>query len=125
APGREASSPEEASRMAPITDDPASASAATYYQRGGAVALALDLSLRRRSGGRVTLDDYMRAMWLAYGRSGGVREGYVDHPYTMADAEARLGEVSGDPAYARDFFARFIHGREILDLPDLLAQAGL
>ena len=46
----------------------------------------------------MTLDDFMRAMWRAYGKPGGAREGYVDRPYSLADAEARLAEVSGDPA---------------------------
>ena len=42
----------------------------------------------------------------------------------MADAEARLAEVSGDAAFARDFFARYIQGREVADYARLLAQAG-
>ena len=68
----------------------------SYYSFGGAIALALDLTLRDRSDGKTTLDDYMRTMWRVYGKPGGAREGYVDHPYTIADAEARLVEVSGD-----------------------------
>ena len=50
----------------------------------------------------------MRAMWRVHGKPGGTREGYVDRPYTIDDAEARLAEVSGDAAFARDFFARYI-----------------
>ena len=96
----------------------------SYYEYGGAIALALDLSLRDRSAGRVTLDDYMRAMWRVHGKPGGTRPGYVDRPYTSADAEARLAEVSGDAAFARDFFARFVRGREIADYKTLLAHAG-
>jgi predicted metalloprotease with PDZ domain len=57
---------------------------------GGAIALALDLTLRDRSDGRLSLDDFMRAMWRTYGKPGGARPGYVDRPYTMADAERRL-----------------------------------
>ena len=97
----------------------------SYYSFGGAIALALDLTLRERSGGRVTLDDYMRAMWRVHGKPGGSREGYVDRPYTIADAEARLAEVAGDPAFARDFFARYIQGHEVADYARLLAQAGM
>ena len=44
----------------------------------------------------------MRAMWRVHGKPGGAREGYVDRPYTIDDAEARLAEVSGDAAFARD-----------------------
>jgi predicted metalloprotease with PDZ domain len=52
----------------------------SYYPFGGAIALALDLTLRDRSDGRLSLDDFMRAMWRMYGKPGGARKGYVDHP---------------------------------------------
>jgi predicted metalloprotease with PDZ domain len=96
----------------------------SYYPFGGAIALALDLTLRDRSNGRISLDDYMRAMWRSFGKPGGSREGYVDRPYTMADAEATLGEVSGDRDFARDFFARYIQGHDAADYKPLLARAG-
>ena len=101
-----------------------SISVTSYYPFGGAIGLALDLTLRDRSGGRVSLDDYMREMWRGYGKPGGKREGYVDHPYTIADAESTLAAVSGDRAFARDFFARFIQGHDLADYPRLLARAG-
>ena len=41
-----------------------------------------------------SLDQFMRAMWRAYGKPGGSREGYVDRPYTMEDAEMTLAEVA-------------------------------
>ena len=97
----------------------------SYYQLGAAIALALDLSLRERSSGRLSLDDFMREMWRRYGKPGGTREGYVDRPYTIADAEATLAAVSGDPAFARDFFARYIQGHELADYRRLLIAAGL
>lgn len=124
-------SAEEISRMAVFTDrteaDPPSAviDAVSYYQLGAAIALALDLSLRERSNGRLSLDDFMREMWRRYGRPGGAREGYVDRPYTIEDLEATLAAVSGEPAFARDFFARYIQGRELADYPRLLTAAGL
>jgi predicted metalloprotease with PDZ domain len=96
----------------------------SYYPYGGAVALGLDLTLRDRSNGQVSLDDFMRAMWRAHGKPGGSRPGYVDRPYTLDDAERRLAEVS-DAAFARDFFRRYIHGRELIDYPRLLSRAGL
>ena len=132
APGHLMRTAEEMSRMAPFTDGGRtfertnfSVSVISYYPQGGAIALALDLSLRDRSDGRVSLDDFMRAMWRKYGKAGGSREGYVDHPYTIADAESTLGEVSGDPAFARDFFARYIQGHGIADYARLLSRAGL
>ena len=112
APGRAVRSAEEMSRMAPFTDGGTTVdrtnwpnSVTSYYPLGGAIALALDLTLRGRSGSEITLDDFMRAMWRVHGKPGGAREGYVDRPYTAADAEARLAEVSGDRAFARDFSA--------------------
>jgi predicted metalloprotease with PDZ domain len=60
-----------------------------------------------------------------YGKPGGAREGYVDRPYTEADAEVRLAEVSGDRGFARDFFARYVDGHEVADYAPLLLNAGL
>jgi predicted metalloprotease with PDZ domain len=131
-PAHSIRSAEEMSRMASFTDGGRTVDRTnwyttyiSYYPFGGAIALAMDLSLRGRSGGKTSLDDYMRAMWRVHGKPGGAREGYVDRPYTMADAEARLAEVSGDGAFARDFFARYIRGREVADYGSLLAPAGL
>jgi predicted metalloprotease with PDZ domain len=95
----------------------------SYYPFGSAIALAMDLSLRERSAGQVTLDDFMRAMWRVHGKPGGAREGYVDRPYTIEDAEARLAEVS-DRAFARDFFSRYIEGHDVADYARLLEPAG-
>jgi predicted metalloprotease with PDZ domain len=130
--GRSVRSAEDMSRMAPFVDGGRSmdrnnwpATVISYYPFGGAIALALDLTLRDRTDGRTTLDDYMRAMWRVHGRPGGSREGYVDRPYTTDDAQARLAEVSGDAAFSRDFFDRFVRGREVADYSRLLQRAGL
>ena len=130
-PGHLVRSAEEMSRMAPFIDGGRtvdrtnwSIAVTSYYPFGGAIALALDLTLRDRSSGRVTLDDFMRAMWRTYGKPGGSREGYVDRPYTIADAESTLAAVSGDRAFARDFFGRFIQGHDVADYARLLARAG-
>jgi predicted metalloprotease with PDZ domain len=124
-------SAEEMSRMAAFADGGRtvdrtnwSTTFISYYPFGGAIALALDLSLRDRSDGAVSLDNFMQAMWRRFGKPGGNREGYVDHPYTIADAEAVLADVSGDRAFARDFFARYIQGHEVADYTRLLSRAG-
>ena len=136
-PGRRLRSVVEMSRMAPFTDaataiDPTNFGNTfiSYYTWGEAVGLGLDLTLRSRSGGRVTLDDYMRALWERFGApdgepGAGGPPGIVTRPYTPADAEAVLGEVAGDPAFAREFFTRYIDGREVVDYPALLAEAGI
>src|SRR5262249_2266668 len=96
----------------------------SYYPFGGAIALAMDLTLPSRTDSRVSLDDFMRAMWRKYGKPGGAQEGLVDRPYTIADAEATLAEVAGDQTFAHDFFMRFIQGHDIADYAALLARAG-
>ena len=131
-PGRSVRSAAEMSQMAVFTDGGQTNDRTnwadtyiSYYPFGGALALGLDLSLRGRSDGRLSLDDFMRAMWRVHGKPGGSRQGYVDHPYTLDDAERRLAEVSGDASFARDFFARYVRGRESMDYAALLRPAGL
>lgn len=125
-PGRPARSAEEISRLAPLTDGVAGRAldVVSYYYLGSALAMALDLSMRERSSGRVTLDDFMRQLWIRFGKPGGARPGYVDHPYTIGDVEDTLAEVVGDRAFARDFLARYIRGRAVPDYARLLAPAG-
>jgi predicted metalloprotease with PDZ domain len=66
----------------------------------------------------------MRAMWRVHGKPGGEQPGLVAKPYTLKDARDRLAEVSGDRAFADDFFDRYIEGREVADYARLLAKAG-
>ena len=130
-PGRQFRSAVAMSQMAPFTDAARSVDRTnfsttfiSYYTYGSAIALALDLSLRDRSRGQVTLDDYMRAMWRVHGKPGGPEAGLVAKPYTLADARERLAEVSGDRAFADAFFDRYVEGRDVADYPSLLACAG-
>jgi predicted metalloprotease with PDZ domain len=135
-PGRGVRSPEEMSRFAPFVDaatsiDPTSFDNTfiSYYTWGEALGLGLDLALRARSDGvgenTVTLDHFMRALWVKHGKPGGRAPGLVDNPYTMADLRAALADVSGDAAFANNFFDRYIQGREVVDYAPLLARAGL
>ncbi|HTI41401.1 MAG TPA: PDZ domain-containing protein [Vicinamibacterales bacterium] len=130
-PGRQVRTAEEMSQMAPFVDAAAAIDRTdfdntfiSYYTWGEAIALGLDLTLRERSGGKVTLDDFMRAMWDRFGKPGGRAAGYVDRPYTIADAKAVLASVSGDSAFAEDFFARYIQGHQVVEYSRLLANAG-
>jgi len=134
-PGRSLRSPVEMSRLAPFVDAARWVDRTnwdnlyiSYYTWGEALGLALDLSLRDHTNGRVTLDEYMRAMWRAHGRpaASGSRpaEGLVAVPYTLGDARDRLADVS-DRAFADEFFDRFVEGREVVDYTRLLQRAGL
>jgi predicted metalloprotease with PDZ domain len=87
----------------------------TYYYYGGAVALALDLKLR--SDFNLTLDDYMRTVWLSRGK--------VMKPYTVADLQSDLAKVTKNSKFAADFFDKYINGIEKNNYEDLLAKAGL
>jgi predicted metalloprotease with PDZ domain len=122
-PGRSFFSPVEMSMQAPFVDaavsiDPTNRANTfiSYYTWGAALGLGLDLMLRTRFPG-VTLDDYMRAMWKAYGKP--------EIPYTRADLKNILGNVTGDRAFAEEFFRRYVEGREVVDYERLLAPAGL
>ena len=130
--GRQFRSPVEMSHMAPFTDaaravDPTNFGITfiSYYTYGGAVALGLDLSLRDRTNGKVTLDDFMRALWKTYGKPGGPQPGLVAKPYTLADLRDRLAEVSGDRSFADEFYTRYMIGRDVVDYARLMARAGV
>jgi predicted metalloprotease with PDZ domain len=96
----------------------------SYYTYGAALALALDLSLREMSGQRVTLDDYMRALWRTFGKPAAPEPGYVARAYTLQDLRTLLAEVSGNRAFANEFFDKYIEGRDAPDYARLLALAG-
>jgi len=85
----------------------------SYYAKGSLVALALDLSLRSRSG--ATLDDLMRALWMRHGHPGvGVPEEGIEKIATEL-AGYDLG----------DFFTRYVFGTEDPPLARLLADFGV
>jgi len=86
----------------------------SYYTYGAATALALDLRLRADF--NLTLDDYMRALWKAYGKP--------EIAYTVPDLEKTLGILTKNPTFARDFFRRYIYGTEKSDYAKLLLNAG-
>jgi predicted metalloprotease with PDZ domain len=94
----------------------------SYYTYGEALGIALDLTLRARTPA-LTLDDFMREMWRRHGKEQTAALAPA-HPYTLADAEAALAAVTGDAAFAKDFFVRFVVGSALPDYPSLLARAG-
>jgi predicted metalloprotease with PDZ domain len=120
-PGRRFFSPVEMSLQAPFVDaatsvDPQNRANTfiSYYTWGAAVGLGLDLTLRARFG--LTLDDYMRAAWERFGQE--------ERPYSLQDLRETLAAITSDPAFADDFFARYVEGREVVDYAGLLERAG-
>jgi predicted metalloprotease with PDZ domain len=121
-PGRAYFSAEGMSRQATFRDRGVAADRTnsknvfiSYYTFGDAIAVALDLTLR--SNYELCLDDFMRAMWK--------RHGAPESPYTSAHLESVLASVTGDEGFARDFFARYVYGKDVMDYEGLLATAGL
>lgn len=75
-------------------DENAPNAVVSYYTKGSLVALALDLTIRTRTGGKRSLDDVMRALWRRYGRDF-YAPGAVQRGVTEADVLALIDEVSG------------------------------
>lgn len=130
-PGSRYRSAMDMSRLAPFVDGSSSDFPSyyandfvSYYSYGDVIALGLDLTLRTRSGSRISLDDFMRAMWLHYGKPGGPAPGLVGKPYTIADVQAQLAAVSNDPAFAADFVKHYIAGTDKIDYAPLFLRAG-
>jgi predicted metalloprotease with PDZ domain len=87
----------------------------SYYQKGGLIGLALDLTLRHASKGKKTLDDLMRALWRHYGKDGrGVHEGVI---------EKLASDIAGTDLTS--FFAAFVHGRDDPDFKSLFANLAI
>lgn len=129
--GRLVRSAVQMSQHAPYTDAAASIdktdfgrSFISYYTYGAAVALALDLSLREKSNGALTLDDYMRRLWTVYGKPKSPTVGLVAKPYTLRNLRDELALLTKDKAFADDFFNRYVEGREVANYERLMFQAG-
>jgi len=91
----------------------------SYYGKGALTALALDLTIRRDTAGRHSLDDVMRALWERYGE----RAGHSGAGVPERGIEALAAEVTG--LDLTDFFDQALDGTEDLDLPGLLAAVGV
>jgi predicted metalloprotease with PDZ domain len=87
----------------------------SYYAKGSLVALALDLTVRKATDGRRSLDDVMRALWIEHGRSGrGVGEDEIERLAARVTG-VRLGR----------FFDRAVRGTQDLQWEPLLRVFGV
>jgi predicted metalloprotease with PDZ domain len=87
----------------------------SYYAKGAVVAFGLDITLRRLSDNRVSLDDLMRALWERYGRAGiGVPERGIE----------QIAESLVEKPLA-EFFAAYVYGTEELPLADWFGAVGV
>jgi len=129
APGRRWFSAAEMSGHAPLVDaavsiDPHNRANTfiSYYGWGAAIALGLDLSLRARHD-TLSLDTFMRALWREFGRA--QQNSAPAKPYRADDVRRVLGRVVADTAWANNFFARYVTGRDVPDYAALAARAGI
>lgn len=87
----------------------------SYYSKGAWIALALDLTLRKLSAGKQSLDDVMRLLWQRYGKTAtGVAEQGI---------QQACEEVAGQNLDS--FFNRALYATEDIDLTPLLASVGI
>jgi len=123
-PGRQVQSVAEASFDAWVKyyrpDENTPNATVSYYAKGALVALALDLTLRRRGG---TLDDALRALWARCAPAGAGQGADGDRPVTEADIAAALAEAAGRPLDAE--LQAWVHGTGELPLAELLPDFGV
>jgi predicted metalloprotease with PDZ domain len=99
-------------------DENAPNSVVSYYQKGSLVGLALDLTLRAESKGRVSLDDVMRTLWRR-ARDGGAGYTGVEEDEFVEVAE----RVSGLALERR--LREWTEGTRDPDFAALLAPVGI
>lgn len=124
-------SAEESSISAPFFDggiDPQRTNlgntSVSYYFKGEVLAIALDLWIRGKTGGRVSLDDVMRRLYEEfYLKSPNATYYLRGRGFTSEDFERITSEVVG--ADMSDFFERFVRGVESPPYDDALKAVGL
>ncbi|MDM5179251.1 PDZ domain-containing protein [Massilia sp. DJPM01] len=92
----------------------------SYYGKGSLIALAFDLTIRAKTGGKKSLDDVMLALWQRYGR-----DFYpsVGRGVTEAEVEALFDEISG--LKLKPLFDKYVRGTADLPLARLYAPFGV
>ena len=88
----------------------------SYYTFGSVLGLGLDLMLRTQFDG-LDLDGYMQAVWERFGKP--------ELPYTLQGLEGVLAAYTKDAAFAKDYFSRYIHGKESIDFVPLFREMGI
>ncbi|RMH44120.1 MAG: M61 family peptidase [Deltaproteobacteria bacterium] len=86
----------------------------SYYEKGAVVGFLLDAEIRRRTAGRRSLDDVLRA---AYARFSGAR-GYTPDEFRAVAEQVAGGSLA-------DFYRKYVDGTEELDYAPALAYFGL
>ncbi len=96
-------------------DESAPNNIVSYYTKGSLIALALDLTVRKLTCNRKSLDDLMRQLWQEYGKPGiGVPEGRI---------EEMASELAGQNLDV--FFQQYLYGTQDPPLAALLKDLGI
>jgi len=119
-PGRKKQTLEEASFDAWIKfyepNENSANATISYYQKGALLALALDLALRDRTQGKISLDDVMQGLWKRYGHS--ESKGVPEYGF-----EEMIREVAGN--CVNDLLELGVMTTEDLPIEELLQTVGL
>ena len=101
-------------------DENAGNAIVSYYKKGSLIALCLDLTVRRKTRGKASLDDVMRLMWRRFGRDfyDGGRSGLPEDGFPALVLEATGVDVS-------DEVERWAYGTDDLPIAALLAPFGV
>ena len=130
-PGSKLMSAEESSLCAPFIDDAVNVqhtnlenSSISYYPKGEVLGLTLDLLIRGKTKGRVSLDDVMRAMYEEFYLKSPKATYYLKgRGYRNEDFERVTSAIAGFDLH--DFFTRYVRGVEPPPYDEALAQLGL
>src|SRR5438128_1676829 len=131
APGSKLMSAEESSLSAPFIDDAPHAqqtnlanSSVSYYAKGESLGVILDLLIRGKSAGKLSLDDVMRRMYDEFYLKSPNASYYLrGRGYRNEDFETLVSQVAG--ADLSDFFKRYVRGVETPPYEQAFAQVGL
>lgn len=102
-------------------DENSENSIVSYYVKGGLLVLALEMSLRLASGGKVSMDDVMRLLWQ---RHGVTRVGVPEDGVEQA-VEDVLSAQGVDSASCMALLKRGLDTHDDLPLADLFSQFGI
>ena len=131
APGSHLMSAEESSLSAPFLDDAPHAqltnlenTSISYYPKGQLIGMVIDLLVRGRTKGRMSLDDVMRQMYDEFYLKSPNSSYYLrGRGYQTEDLERVVSQISGTDF--TDFFKRYVRNVEVLPYEEALSYAGL
>lgn len=99
-------------------DEDAPNSIISYYTKGSVIALALDLTLRKQTQNRISLDDIVRHLWTHYGSQGiGLEEKQIEQ--ICSELCLKFGGQSLEV-----FFATLLYGTNDFDFESLFSEFG-